>query len=87
MLPQSLTSILSLGVSEVFSLQKRTLAGDKFIHEMITEAEITPFVVVVNIRYNVMYANDVNPHLIDVKMYLFLVEYHVRDTSTDLAVH
>ena len=42
---------------------------------------------VVNIRYNVMCTNGESPHLIDTKMYLFHVEYQVRDAAADLVVH
>ena len=37
--------------------------------------------------YNIMFTNDENSYLIDTKMYLFHVEYHVRDAATDLVVH
>ena len=34
-----------------------------------------------------MCTNDENPHLIDIKMYLFHVESHVINAITDLVVH
>ena len=34
-----------------------------------------------------MYNNDENPRLIDTNLYTFHVEYHVRDTITDIFLH
>ena len=39
---------------------------------------------VINVRYNAICTDDESPHLFDTKMYLFHVEYHVRDAVTDL---